>query len=156
MHCIRYGNQSPHVLFKPAYTGTFFAHCSSANTQRHKTFTTQQPGLILTVVVEISSLVANMEHRSTDRASDEVPFLTDEEKDVFTLKRPSRRQKWAHLLPYSGVLNVTLLIALLATWILHSGSRKAYIPNEIYCTSPCAPVKQAASNTEKSTRTICG
>jgi hypothetical protein len=76
-----------------------------------------------------------MDHRATDRPSDEVPFLTDEEKDVFTtLKRVSRRERWAHLLPYSGVVNITLLLALLATWILQRhDSNKAYIPKEIYC-----------------------
>jgi len=75
-----------------------------------------------------------MEHKATDRTSEEMPFLADQEKDFFTTsKRPSRRDKWAHLLPYSGVLNITLLLALLATWILQRhDSDKAYIPNEIY------------------------
>jgi hypothetical protein len=81
-----------------------------------------------------------MEHRTSNRPSDEVPFLADEEKVVFaTSRRLSRRAKWAHLLPYSGVLNITLILVLLSTWILqrHESSR-AYIPDEIYCKQLCA------------------
>ena len=76
-----------------------------------------------------------MEHKATDRTSDEVPFLADEEKDTFaTSRRLSRRARWAHLLPYSGMLNITLLLVLLATWILKRHDlNKAHIPNEIYC-----------------------
>ncbi|OAQ75808.1 tat pathway signal sequence [Purpureocillium lilacinum] len=76
-----------------------------------------------------------MAQRASDRASDEVPFLADEEKDVFaTARRPSRREtRWARLLPYSGALNLTLLVALIATWALQRHDpNKAYIPNEIY------------------------
>lgn len=80
-----------------------------------------------------------MEHGLNDRASDEVPFLTDEEKDVFaTPIRAARRGKWAHFLPYSGILNIVLLIALLTTWALQRRDwNKPYIPNEIYCKQPC-------------------
>lgn len=77
-----------------------------------------------------------MAQRASGRASDEVPFLADEEKDVFaTARRPSRREtRWARLLPYSGALNLTLLVALIATWALQRHDpNKAYIPNEIYC-----------------------
>ncbi|KAH8897640.1 tat pathway signal sequence [Thozetella sp. PMI_491] len=50
-----------------------------------------------------------------------------------TSRQPSRGEKLAHLLPYSGALNITLLLALLFTWILQRNtSNKAYIPNEIY------------------------
>lgn len=79
-----------------------------------------------------------MDHRASERASDEVPFLTDEEKDVYaTPRRLTRREKWAHLLPYSGLLNVVLLLVLLATWTLQGHMpKKAYIPNEIYCEQP--------------------
>lgn len=71
----------------------------------------------------------------TGRTSDEMPFLSDEEKDGFTTsQRPLRREKWAHLLPYSGLLNIALLLALLTTWVLQRhDSNKAFIPNEIYC-----------------------
>lgn len=81
-------------------------------------------------------LFTEMAQRASDRASDEVPFLADEEKDIFaTARRPSRREtRWARLLPYSGALNLTLLVALIATWALQRHDpNKAYIPNEIYC-----------------------
>lgn len=82
-----------------------------------------------------------MERRVTERTSDEVPFITDEEKEftVFAAsRRPSRQAKWAQLLPYSGVLNITLLLVLLATWALQRhDSNKAYIPGEIYCKQLC-------------------
>jgi hypothetical protein len=76
-----------------------------------------------------------MEQRATDRASDEEPFLADEEKDLFdTPRRPSKLARWAHLLPYSALLNMVLLMTLLATWVTQRhNSHKAYIPNEIYC-----------------------
>ena len=70
-----------------------------------------------------------------DRASCEEPFLTDEEKDTFdTQRRLTKRERWARLLPYSGILNVALLVALLASVTLREHHHtKAYIPNEIYC-----------------------
>jgi hypothetical protein len=76
-----------------------------------------------------------MEHRTTERPSDEVPFLADDEKDRFTIRtRPSRWQKWASLLPYSGLLNVILTILLLASWVpQRRDTQRAYIPSEIYC-----------------------
>ncbi|KAF4966746.1 hypothetical protein FSARC_5611 [Fusarium sarcochroum] len=75
-----------------------------------------------------------MERMSTHRASCEEPFLADEEKDEFTSpKRPSKRARWARLLPYSGVMNIVLLLVLLGTWTFQEHrSNKAYIPNEIY------------------------
>ena len=78
-----------------------------------------------------------MDHRSTGRASDEVPFLSDEEKDVFmTARQSSKRAKKANLLPYSAALNIIMLLVLLTTWILHKyDAKEAYIPNEIYCKS---------------------
>lgn len=76
-----------------------------------------------------------MGHKANDRPSDEVPFLTEEEKDDYAApRRHSRRARCAYLLPYSGLLNIALLLALLATWTLQGYSpKKAYIPNEIYC-----------------------
>lgn len=78
-----------------------------------------------------------MKRMETERASDEVPFLADEEKDMFpSSRRSSRRTRWAQLLPYSAVLNVVLLLALLATYVVQRRDpNKAYIPNEIYCKS---------------------
>ncbi|KAF4449381.1 tat pathway signal sequence [Fusarium austroafricanum] len=68
------------------------------------------------------------------RTSCEEPFLTDEEKDVFdTQRRLSKRERWGRLLPYSGVLNIVLLVALLVTLVLRERDyNKAHIPNEIY------------------------
>lgn len=76
-----------------------------------------------------------MDEKQHSRASDEVPFLADEESEDFVpSKRQSRLVRWAHLLPYSGLLNVALLVILFTTWIAQSQSlKKAYIPNEIYC-----------------------
>ncbi len=76
-----------------------------------------------------------MEHKVAQRASDEVPFLQEGEKDSYELPlRPARRERWANILPYSVVLNVGLLLALFAVWNLqkHDPS-KHYIPNEVYC-----------------------
>lgn len=75
-----------------------------------------------------------MEHKVAQRASDEVPFLQEGEKDSYELPlRPARRERWANILPYSVVLNVGLLLALFAVWNLqkHDPS-KHYIPNEVY------------------------
>ncbi|KAL5610699.1 hypothetical protein FOBRF1_006816 [Fusarium oxysporum] len=68
------------------------------------------------------------------RASYEEPFLTDEEKDLFeTQKRLPKYERWAKLLPYSGLLNIALLLALIATFAVREHHyNKAYIPNEIY------------------------
>lgn len=74
-------------------------------------------------------------HKAPYRASEEVAFLTDEEKDVFAIPRRSLRQaKRAYLLPYSGILNIMLLLTLFISWTLQrQSSNEAYIPNEIYC-----------------------
>ncbi|KAM3434864.1 hypothetical protein MY4824_005194 [Beauveria thailandica] len=75
-----------------------------------------------------------MELRAGEWASDEVPFLHGEEKDRFELpSRPTRRTRWAIILPYSVALNVVLVLALFGLWNLqrHDPS-KHYIPNEIY------------------------
>lgn len=76
-----------------------------------------------------------MEHDKSQRSSEEAPFLVDEEKDVFpSPSRPSRRDRWAHLLPYSGAINIVLILVLLVAWGFQGHSpRKAYIPDEIYC-----------------------
>lgn len=82
-----------------------------------------------------------MERRDTERTSDEVPFLSDEEKEVTVFaasRRRSRQAKCAQLFPYSGVLNITLLLVLLSTWALQRhDSNKAYIPSQIYCKQLC-------------------
>ncbi|KAJ4243704.1 hypothetical protein NW764_016590, partial [Fusarium oxysporum] len=74
------------------------------------------------------------------RASYEEPFLTDEEKDLFeTQKRLPKYERWAKLLPYSGLMNIALLLALLSTFAVREHHyNKAYIPNEIY-----SPVQSA-------------
>ena len=78
-----------------------------------------------------------MEQKNTYRASDEEPFLADEEKDTFeSPRRISRISQWAHLLPYSGALNIILLLVILVMWTLKDhGPQKAYIPNEVFCKS---------------------
>lgn len=75
-----------------------------------------------------------MEQKAAQRASDEVPFLNEDEKDNFELPtRPSRRGRWASILPYSVALNVGLLVALFAVWNLQrQDPSKHYIPNEVY------------------------
>lgn len=82
------------------------------------------------------SIFRKVDNRAPSRASDEVPFLADEEKDNFGVPRSSQKlQRWANWLPYSAALNIVLLIALFAGWLwLVPDPRKAYIPNEIYCT----------------------
>ena len=89
-----------------------------------------------------------MENMASDRASDEVPFLLDEEKDNFaTFKQPMRRSNSIRLLSYSGVLNILLLILLAATWSLKTyDSNKAHIPNEIYCKLLLVPFNCQYSN----------
>lgn len=76
-----------------------------------------------------------MEHDKSQRSSEEAPFLVDEEKDVFpSPSRPSRCDRWAHLLPYSGAINIALILVLIVAWGFQGhNSRKAYIPDEIYC-----------------------
>ncbi|KAH6954738.1 hypothetical protein DER45DRAFT_315089 [Fusarium avenaceum] len=75
-----------------------------------------------------------MEHDKSQRSSEEAPFLVDEEKDVFpSPSRPSRCDRWAHLLPYSGAINIALILVLIVAWGFQGhNSRKAYIPDEIY------------------------
>lgn len=75
-----------------------------------------------------------MDHRTNGCPSDEVPFLADGEKDVLSIiSRTSRWQKWADLLPYSGLLNLIVLMLLLASWVAPwDDSQRACIPHEIY------------------------
>jgi hypothetical protein len=75
-----------------------------------------------------------MEHNKSQRSSEEAPFLVDAEKDVFSSpSRSSRRERWAHLLPYSGAINIVLILVLLVAWGFQGHNpTKAYIPDEIY------------------------
>ncbi|KAJ3493773.1 hypothetical protein NLG97_g4517 [Lecanicillium saksenae] len=68
------------------------------------------------------------------RASVEVPFLNKEDAESFDLPaRPTRRERWASILPYSAILNIVLLFALFAVWDFQKhNTSKHYIPNEIY------------------------
>ncbi|OAA60884.1 hypothetical protein ISF_05923 [Cordyceps fumosorosea ARSEF 2679] len=75
-----------------------------------------------------------MEQKTTDRPSDEEPFLNDQERDQFQLPLPPAWQRrWAKFLPFSVVLNIGLILALLAVLgLLRHDPSKHYIPNEIY------------------------
>jgi hypothetical protein len=88
-----------------------------------------------------------MDHNKSQRLSEEAPFLVDEEKDVIPIpSRSSRRERWAHLLPYSGAINIVLILVLLVAWGFQGHNpRKAYIPDEIYCKS-YFPLKCECSN----------
>lgn len=81
------------------------------------------------------SLRNEMKPSTGQRASDEVPFLRDDEKDIITSPRTnSWRVRWSYLLPYSGLLNIALVGILLGSWALRvSSTNKAGIPNEVYC-----------------------
>ncbi|KAF5019109.1 hypothetical protein F66182_8878 [Fusarium sp. NRRL 66182] len=81
-----------------------------------------------------------MKHSKTHQASDEVPFLTDEERNGFACPKPrSRLERWVHILPYSGMMNIALLLVLFATWTLKGQDmNKAYIPNQIYSPAQAA------------------
>lgn len=73
------------------------------------------------------------------RTSDEVPFLTDEEKDGLDLSQSiPKHDRWNKGLLSSFALNIVLLIPIFINWrVLGLSSRKAYIPNEIYCEQYC-------------------
>ncbi len=82
----------------------------------------------------LGSIFRKMESRAPDRISDETAFLTDVEKDNFSLSQlQPRREKWAEWPLGSVVLNIILLAVIVANWRAGLGPNKAYIPNEIYC-----------------------
>lgn len=81
------------------------------------------------------SLPRKADGRASSPASDEVPFLADEEKDGFgLLQSPLERKTWTSWPLYSVFFNVLLLLILVSNWrVLGRDPNKAYIPNEIYC-----------------------
>lgn len=76
-----------------------------------------------------------MDRREVHRPSDEIPFLSDDDKENFaSVKQTPRVKRLTHALIYSMILNIALLLILTTSWVLRGYTKKAYIPNEIYCT----------------------